>query len=43
MLTVSKLVLDSAIERTESRGGHFRSDYPKRDDEKWRKNIIIKP
>ena len=28
LLTVAKLVLKSALFRTESRGGHYRSDYP---------------
>lgn len=27
--------------RTESRGAHYREDYPNRDDEKWLKHIII--
>ena len=28
--------------RTESRGGHYREDFPERDDENWLKNIVIK-
>lgn len=32
MLTVAALVADSALARTESRGTHFRSDFPQRDD-----------
>ena len=31
LLTVAKLVLKSAVFRTESRGGHYRSDYPETD------------
>ncbi|MCE2453972.1 MAG: hypothetical protein J4F48_14435 [Nitrospinae bacterium] len=27
--------------RTESRGGHTRSDYPERDDENWLANIHV--
>lgn len=34
------LITDSALHRTESRGGHFRSDFPNEDD-KWCKKTII--
>lgn len=37
---VGRLVAQAALTRTESRGGHFRSDYPNRDDEGWRKHIV---
>ncbi len=39
MFTVAKLVIESALERTESRGAHFRSDYDKTDDFNWKRNI----
>ncbi|MFF2447699.1 L-aspartate oxidase [Neobacillus sp. NPDC058068] len=43
MLITAKLVTDAALERTESRGGHFRSDHPLEDDDNWlRKSIIHK-
>jgi succinate dehydrogenase / fumarate reductase flavoprotein subunit len=32
----------SALDRTESRGGHARDDYPQRDDETWLKHTFIK-
>ena len=35
LLTVARLMIDSALARTESRGTHFRSDYPVKDDVKW--------
>jgi succinate dehydrogenase / fumarate reductase flavoprotein subunit len=35
MLLVSESIARSALERTESRGGHTRDDYPKMDSE-WR-------
>jgi len=42
MRLVSEMVCRSALERTESRGAHFRRDYPKQDDRTWRKNIRIR-
>ncbi len=39
MLTLSRLIARSACERTESRGTHFRSDFPARDDGKWQRHI----
>ncbi len=35
MLTVACLVARAAVIRTESRGSHFRSDYPERNDRIW--------
>jgi L-aspartate oxidase len=37
LLTVARLMLDGAIERDESRGTHFRSDYPEKNERKWGK------
>ena len=31
-----RLVAEAAIHREESRGTHFRRDFPERDDENWR-------
>lgn len=38
MLTVAGVMIDAALRRTESRGVHFRSDFPERDDESWRRH-----
>ncbi|HOM03063.1 MAG TPA: L-aspartate oxidase [Acetivibrio sp.] len=40
IVLISKLVIESALERKESRGAHFRLDYQKTDDENWKRNII---
>jgi len=40
MLTVAFLVTAAAQERTESRGTHYRLDFPKRDDANWRKHLL---
>jgi len=37
--TVGLLIARAALRREESRGGHFRSDFPDRDDIKWQKHV----
>ena len=41
MLKLAKIIIVAALTRKESRGAHFRSDYPKI-DKKWERNIIVK-
>ncbi|MBD0326659.1 MAG: FAD-binding protein, partial [Pyrinomonadaceae bacterium] len=41
-LNVATLVARAALWREESRGAHFRTDYPARDDERWRVHSIIR-
>jgi L-aspartate oxidase len=41
MIIVAELITNSALIRTESRGGHFRSDYPFEDDLSWCKKQIV--
>jgi len=40
MLDVAELVAVCALNRTESRGGHTREDYPERDDVNWLKHTL---
>ena len=40
MARLSALMLHAALARTESRGGHFRNDFPARDDEHWRRQQV---
>jgi len=42
MLLTARLVVASAMARTESRGAHYRLDYPYRDDRNWLRNIFVK-
>src|SRR5665213_262594 len=42
MLTVCSLIAAAALVRTESRGVHFRTDFPARDDEHWRSHLLWK-
>jgi succinate dehydrogenase / fumarate reductase, flavoprotein subunit len=40
MLDLAEVIVVGAYARTESRGAHWRTDYPKRDDAKWMKHTI---
>jgi L-aspartate oxidase len=42
MLTAARLIALAARHRTESRGVHFRSDYPQTDDAHWRVHTTIR-
>jgi L-aspartate oxidase len=37
IVTVGRLIARAALRREESRGGHFRSDFPQRDDIHWKR------
>ena len=40
LLTVARLIAHAALRREESRGGHFRSDFPQRDDRHWMRHLV---
>lgn len=41
MLDVAEMVAKSALLRKESRGSHYRSDFPEMNDREWTKNIVV--
>jgi fumarate reductase flavoprotein subunit len=41
MLDVAETIVQSALHRTESRGAHQRTDFPKRDDEKFLAHSLV--
>jgi L-aspartate oxidase len=40
LITVARLVARAALRREESRGGHFRADFPQRDDRNWKRHVL---
>jgi succinate dehydrogenase / fumarate reductase flavoprotein subunit len=40
LLDLAQTLVHAARARTESRGGHYREDYPKRDDVNWLKHSL---
>ncbi len=42
MLDLAEVIVVGAYARTESRGAHFRIDYPKRDDARWMRHTLAR-
>ncbi len=42
LLTVARAMIDSALQREESRGVHCRGDFPQRDDARWQRHITCR-
>jgi L-aspartate oxidase len=40
LVTVGWLIARAALRREESRGGHFRADFPQRDDDHWKVHVV---
>ncbi len=40
LLDIAEVTAVAALDRTESRGGHYREDYPQRDDENWLRHSL---
>ena len=43
LLTIARLMISSALDREESRGVHFRSDFPDRNDAQWQRHLPCLP
>jgi succinate dehydrogenase / fumarate reductase flavoprotein subunit len=41
LLDLAEATIASCLHRTESRGGHYREDYPQRNDADWLKHVLI--
>ncbi len=42
LLDLAETLVASARARTESRGGHFRDDFPKRNDVEWMRHTLVR-
>lgn len=40
MLDIAEVIIEGALARRESRGSHFRTDYPERDDHHWLRHTL---
>ncbi|PKM81395.1 MAG: L-aspartate oxidase [Firmicutes bacterium HGW-Firmicutes-14] len=42
ILTVGEIIARAALTRSESRGGHYRTDFVMRDDVHWKKHVVLR-
>ncbi len=43
LLIIARLMIWAALQRQESRGVHYRSDFPQRDDVHWQRHLTCPP
>ncbi|HET8626241.1 MAG TPA: FAD-binding protein [Thermomicrobiales bacterium] len=41
-LTIARTIVESALVREESRGAHYRADFPERDDAQWLRFVVLR-
>ncbi|MEE3418962.1 MAG: fumarate reductase/succinate dehydrogenase flavoprotein subunit, partial [Methanosphaera sp.] len=41
MIKLAKLIVESALLRKESRGAHYRIDYPEKNDKEYLKSFVL--